>query len=108
MNHKNIYTQIEKAIREKKVLTLSIKPGIGNDNIDNIKFDPYILGDDTFQHPFVFGFISWSGLFYKFRLYDIKQCKLSQVNFEVSERATYHHAIEEDHYAIAEGLKIYG
>ena len=103
MTAKTIYNSIETAIDTNSEIKLSVKHGLGS-NIDNTLFQPYILGDDTYQYSFVWGYLPGLNLYYKFRLTDILSADLLQTKFNVREDACYQYAIEEDHFAKLSGF----
>lgn len=101
MTPNQIYAVIEKAINTQTELLLTVKHGLGG-NIDNTSFQPYILGDDTYQFGFVWGYLTHSGLYYKFFLDNISFAKLTTKKYNVREDACYQHSIEEEHYCRSE------
>lgn len=103
MTSKQIYDVIEKAINTQTELLLTVKHGLG-ENIDNTSFQPYILGDDTYQYSFVWGYLTHSGLYYKFMLDNISFAKLTTKKYGVREDACYQHSIEEEHFSRIENF----
>jgi hypothetical protein len=104
MTKEEIYNIIDQGINQKQTLILSVRHGLGS-VINNTKFDPYIVGDDTYQFQFAWGYLPEQNLFYKFDLDNIESAKLGNEKFEISEEACYQYAIEEEHFAEVEGFK---
>ncbi len=105
---KKIIDTIDKAIQEKKALILRVKHGLGS-TLEDIGFEPYIYGDDTLQYPFVWGYLSHSGLFYKLLLDHIISAKLTEESFSVRPEACYQYALEEEHFSVLKGFSnVYG
>lgn len=104
MTKKQIYETIEKAINTKTELILTVKHGLGS-IIDNTHFQPYILGDDTYQYSFIWGYLSEQNLYYKFILDNIVAAKLSVKKYDVREDACYQYSCEEEHFGHIEGFE---
>lgn len=103
MKPKQIYDTIEKAINDKKELVLTVKHGLG-DTIPDTSFQAYILGDDTYQYAFVWGYLPGQNLYYKFMLDNITSSMLTTKKYSVREDACYQHALEEEHFGLLEGF----
>jgi hypothetical protein len=107
MEENRIKQAIKKAIDSNKTLDLTIKHGVG-DTIE-ISLDPYILGSDTMQYDFVWGYIPFNKLYYKLILDFILSARVSEKKFEVQNDAVYLFALEEEHFEIVGGFdNIYG
>jgi hypothetical protein len=98
-----IYERLNTAISKNKAIILTVKNGLGSE-IKELKFYPYILGDDSFQFAFVWGQLQESKLFYKFNLQNIIELKISQEVFNYSNNACYQYALEEEHYNTISGF----
>lgn len=108
MTRNQIYETLEKAINNKSEIMLSAKHGLGS-LIDGMRFQPYILGDDSFQYPFVWGYLPGNNEYYKFMLDNVVATKSVAAKYDVREDACYQHAINEDHFARLTGFdNIYG
>lgn len=103
MTPNQVYDTIAKAINEKKELTLTVKHGLG-DLLPNTPFQGYILGDDTYQYSFAWGFLPHTRLYYKFMLDSIVSAKATATAYATREDACYQHSIEEEHFARLEGF----
>ena len=103
MSPKEIYEIIEKAINEKSELVLTVKHGLG-DTIANTQFQAYMLGHDTYQYDYVWGYLSDLNLYYKFLLDQIVAVKLTNVKYAAREDACYQYAIEEETFAQLDGF----
>ncbi len=90
---------IEKAIKEKRRLLLTVEHGLG-DTIE-IRLDPYIYGQDSWQRYFVWGLDS-SLHCYKYYLDWVKKVKMEGGSFKVDPNAVYYYSMEEEHYARVE------
>lgn len=104
MTATQIYDTIEKAIKNKNVLILTVKHGLG-DTIPDTSFEAYILGDDTYQYSFTWGYLPDQKLYYKFMLSNIVLAKASTKKYDVREDACYQHSIEEEHYRSLAGFE---
>lgn len=108
MKESEVYKEIEKGIEEKSELLFSVKHGLGK-VIDNISFQAYILGDDTFQYSFVWGYIPGQNLYYKFMLENIISISQTTKEYNVRLDACYQYAINETHFMRLDKFKnIYG
>ena len=87
---------IQKAIREKRRLLITVEHGLG-DTVE-VRLDPYIYGQDSWQRYFVWGLDS-SLHCYKYYLDWVKKVKLEGNQFKVDANAVYYYAMEEEHYA---------
>jgi hypothetical protein len=94
---------IQKAIREKRRLLLTVEHGLGQ--VIEIRFDPYIFGQDTWQRYFVWGLDS-SLHCYKYYLDWVKNVKLEGSEFKVDPHAVYYYSIDEEHYACVENPEV--
>ncbi|MCB9179564.1 MAG: hypothetical protein H6590_09110 [Flavobacteriales bacterium] len=94
---------IQKAILEKRRLLLTVEHGFG-DAIE-IRFDPYIYGQDTWQRYFVWGLDS-SLHCYKYYLDWVKKVKLEGGQFKVDPNAVYYYSMDEEHYACVENPEV--
>jgi hypothetical protein len=90
---------IKKGIEDKIELILTAKYGLGDKNLE-VPFQPYIYGEDSMQYQFVWGYLSYPMLFYKFHMDNIVSAKLSDTTFTVLPNACYQYAIEEERYAV--------
>lgn len=102
METNQIYDTIQRAIDAKMELSFNYKHGIGGE-ISNV-FHAYILGDDTMQYSFVWGYLPDQGLYYKFMLSNIVSAKLLTKKYAVREDACYQYSIEEEHFNRVEGF----
>jgi hypothetical protein len=91
-------TSLHEAIKQGKELQIKIKYNLGGDL--EVEFQPYIYGSDTMQHEFAWGFLTHSGLYYKFRLTDIISGKFTGATYKVRPDAFYLYSIEEEFYAV--------
>lgn len=94
---------IQKAIKEKRRLSITVEHGLG-DTVE-VRLDPYVYGQDTWQRYFVWGLDS-SLHCYKYYLDWIKKVKLEDGTFEVDPNAVYYYSMEEEHYAYVEGPEV--
>jgi hypothetical protein len=97
MTANQIYDTIEKAINTKTELTFTVKHGLG-DTIPDTSFQAYILGNDTYQYAFTWGYLPGLNLYYKFMLDNIVLAKSTTKKYDVRDDACYQHAIEEEHF----------
>jgi len=108
MTQKQIYESLEKAISNKSEVMLSARHGLGS-LIDGMRFQPYVLGDDSFQYPFVWGYLPGNNEYYKFMLGNVVAAKSTTSKYDVREDACYQHATNEDHFGRLAGFdNIYG
>ena len=109
MDSNVIYEIIERAINDKKELIINMKyaSGHGRDTLDDLSFQPYILGDDTMQFGFVWGYLSSNHLYYKILLENIITAKLTSRKFDVKDDACYQYIDEESHFAMLDKFKNY-
>lgn len=103
MTPKQVYDTIKKSINDKTELVLTVKHGLG-DTIPNTPFQAYILGNDTYQYAFVWGFLAGQNLYYKFMLDNIVSAKATTIKYSVREDACYQYAIEEEHFEQIDGF----
>lgn len=92
----NIDEKIENAIQNHKTILINTKYGLGQEL--EVEFDPYIIGSDTMQYGFVWGFLPWNNLMYKFILNNLLSVKITDKTFKVQSDVIYLYAIEEEHY----------
>ena len=102
MNTNQLASIIQEAISSKKVLSLTIKHGLG-EKID-IEIEPYIYGDDTMQYSFVWGYLSFSRLFYKLRFDSIEKATILKKEFGILPNAVYYYTLEEELWEIISGF----
>jgi hypothetical protein len=108
MTQEQVYKALEKAINSKTEVLLSAIHGLGS-LLDGMRFQPYILGDDSFQYPFVWGYLPDNNEYYKFMLSTVVTAKPVAAKYDVREDACYQHAINEDHFGRLAGFdNIYG
>ena len=101
MDNKEIYEVIKLGVKENRTLNISVRNGLGS-IIKDIEFEPYIIGDDTFQFSFAWGHLPQQGLFYRFKLENILSANFRSKNFQISSDACYQYAIEEEHFAVVD------
>lgn len=102
-----IENAIAEAIKSKRELNLKVKYGLGNE-VKDLKFQPYIYGDDFLQYPFVWGYFSYPMVFYKLLIEHIIEARITDTAYTVQKAAVYSYSIEEEHYTVLEGFdKIY-
>jgi hypothetical protein len=97
------YTKIQEGIRNNTEITLAVRHGLG-DIIQDTTFQAYILGDDSYQYSFVWGYLPDLNLYYKFMLDNIITVKNTTKKYSVRKEASYQHAIEEEQFAILENF----
>jgi len=98
------YSKIENGIKNNTEVILAVRHGLG-DIIEGTKFQPYILGDDSYQYSFVWGFLPDFNLYYKFMLDNIITVKNTTIEYFVREDACYQHAIEEEQFAVLKNFQ---
>ena len=103
MNEYPLNSVIDKAINNSLELNLTVKHGFG-ELIPSTRFQAYILGNDTYQYAFTWGYLPDIGLFYKFMLSSIVDAKVTGKSFTSRNDACYQHAIEEEHFAVLDGF----
>jgi hypothetical protein len=103
MTAKQIYEIIEKGLNNTTELSISVKHGLGT-TIDDTHFQAYILGSDTYQYSFVWGYLPGQNLYYKFMLNNISAIKLTSKKYKVRKDACYQYSIEEEHYGCLDGF----
>jgi hypothetical protein len=99
---KKEYELLEKAIKNKQVVDITFKQGLGEDL--TVPFHPYIIGSDLMQCDFVWGFLPNNRLQYKFDFNKISKVKLQKNTFNVLEGMIYHNADDEEHYCVVDGF----
>jgi hypothetical protein len=94
----NLVKTIREAIKTQRELLLTVKHGLGDEL--EVPFQPYIQGQDKMQYEFVWGYLSYSMVFYKLYIENIISAKLTDVTYTVLPNACYQYALEEEHYAV--------
>lgn len=83
------------AITERRRLVITLEHGLGE--IVEIRLDPYIYGEDTYQRSFVWG-LNNSLHCYKYYLDWVKAVRLEGGRFKKDKNAVYYYAMEEEHH----------
>lgn len=102
MSTNNALALIETAIKTRSKLEMKVMSGSGG--AVDVEFDPYIYGSDAMQFSFIWGYLPFNNLIYKFRLSDIIALKLLDKQFTVVDWAVYYYSCDEELWLLAEHL----
>ncbi|GAA4459398.1 hypothetical protein GCM10023189_33070 [Nibrella saemangeumensis] len=99
MNYRDTEKLVIKAIDQKRVLKIRQK---GSDF--DIELEPYIEGNDFLQQKFVWGYIPFNQVYYKFYFEFAERIKITDKTFTPPENIHYYFSDEEEHFGSLESI----
>lgn len=99
------YSRIIRGITGKTEIILAVSHNKGN-IIENILFEPYIIGSDLFEYTFVWGYLPEAKIYYKFMIGNILTVKNTSKQISIREDASYHTTMSERQFAILESFEV--
>jgi hypothetical protein len=102
MDHLSTEGRVRKAINNKQIIKIRLE---GYDF--DIILEPYIEGDDFLQKRFVWGYIPFNMVWYKFYFDFIDSIKVTNTTFVPQEKVNYYFSDEEEHYALIDSVQFW-
>ncbi|AYQ31349.1 hypothetical protein [Runella sp. SP2] len=99
MDFEQIEDNVIKAINKRLILKIR-KKGYDFD----IEMEPYLEGRDFLQYGFVWGYIPFNDVYYKFYFDFIEKVTVTKTHFEPKTGLQYYFSDEEEHYAGDESI----
>lgn len=103
MNHRLIEGILKKAIEEQLIIKIRHR-----NNDFYLEMQPYIFGTDYMIHYFVWGFMPFEGVVYKFMFEFIDDIQLTDTHFEMPLVPNYTYGFKEKWFAVNKFLLIDG
>lgn len=102
MDYLNISELIKVAISDKKELNLKLKT-TSNATQQEVRFCPYIYGEDTLNFKFIWGYLPQFQTFYSLPVQQIEAAEPVRVLYSAFPNAKYLKPQGEEHYCVLEG-----